>query len=67
LRPANAELQRGHVTADDVFNPTVNATLLSGRIPNATVEIIPKARHAYFEEFREIASPLVRDFLTTTP
>jgi hypothetical protein len=26
--------------------------------------IIPKARHAYFEEFRDVASPLVLDFLT---
>ncbi|NUS56318.1 MAG: alpha/beta hydrolase, partial [Streptomycetaceae bacterium] len=27
--------------------------------------LIPNGRHAYFEEFRAHASPLVLDFLTT--
>jgi 3-oxoadipate enol-lactonase len=49
---------------DDVFNPTANAELIAGRIPGARAVIIPKARHAYFEEFREVASPLVLEFLT---
>ncbi|NGN64579.1 alpha/beta fold hydrolase [Streptomyces sp. A7024] len=48
---------------DDRFNPVANAPLLAERIPGARMEIIPGARHAYFEEFRELASPLVRDFL----
>ncbi len=48
---------------DDVFNPAANAPLLAGRIPDARVELIDGARHAYFEEFREVASPLVVQFL----
>ncbi|MEV6276550.1 alpha/beta fold hydrolase [Nocardia sp. NPDC051832] len=50
--------------SDDQFNPAANAPLLGERIPDAQVSIIPNARHAYFEEFRTIASPLVLDFLT---
>ncbi|MEU6615581.1 alpha/beta fold hydrolase [Streptomyces parvus] len=48
---------------DDLLNPTANAHLLAERIPGARLHIIPGARHAYFEEFRTIASPLVLDFL----
>ncbi len=47
----------------DLFNPTGNAALLKERIPGARVEIVPGARHGYFEEFREIASPMVLEFL----
>jgi 3-oxoadipate enol-lactonase len=50
---------------DDIFNPTANAALLAGRIQGARARIIPTARHAYFEEFRTVASPLVSEFLTT--
>lgn len=49
---------------DDVFNPAANAPLLAGRIPGAALHLIPGARHAYFEERRDVASPLVLDFLT---
>ncbi|WP_280336040.1 alpha/beta fold hydrolase [Nocardia wallacei] len=49
--------------ADDRFNPAANAPLLADRIPAAELHMIPGARHAYFEEFRSVASPLVRDFL----
>ena len=48
---------------DDVFNPTANASLIAERIPNARMELIDGARHAYFDEFRDIAGPLVLDFL----
>jgi pimeloyl-ACP methyl ester carboxylesterase len=48
---------------DDVFNPTANAPLLAGRIPDARMELIEGARHAYFEEFRETAGKLVLEFL----
>ncbi|MEO3875250.1 alpha/beta fold hydrolase [Nonomuraea sp. B12E4] len=48
---------------DDVFNPAANAPLLAGRVPGAELRLIEGARHAYFEEFREVASPLVLDFL----
>ncbi|MBF6330813.1 alpha/beta fold hydrolase [Nocardia transvalensis] len=50
---------------DDRFNPVENAPLLAHRIPGARLEIIPRARHAYFEEFRSVASPLVSEFLTS--
>ena len=49
--------------ADDRFNPAANAPLLADRIPGAQLEPIPGARHAYFEEFRSVAGPLVREFL----
>ncbi|WP_344195509.1 alpha/beta hydrolase [Kribbella karoonensis] len=48
---------------DDVFSPVANAQLLARRIPNARAELIEGARHAYFHEFREIASPAVLAFL----
>jgi len=47
----------------DIFNPTANAPLLASRIPDARVELVPGARHAYFDEFRAVAGPLVLDFL----
>ncbi|PZG03560.1 alpha/beta hydrolase [Nonomuraea aridisoli] len=49
--------------SDDVFNPAANAPLLAERIPGASLRMIEGARHAYFEEFREVASPLVLEFL----
>ncbi|WP_280436056.1 alpha/beta fold hydrolase [Nocardia carnea] len=49
----------------DLLNPVANAPLLADRIPGARLHLIPEARHAYFEEFRAHASPLVLDFLTT--
>jgi pimeloyl-ACP methyl ester carboxylesterase len=48
---------------DDVFNPAANAPLIADRIPGAKLHLIDRARHAYFEEFRSTASPLVIDFL----
>ncbi len=51
---------------DDVLNPTANAPLLADRILGARLHLIPDTRHAYFEEARTHASPLVLDFLTTT-
>ncbi|MFI1255208.1 alpha/beta fold hydrolase [Streptomyces netropsis] len=49
--------------SDDLLNPTANAARLASRIPGARLELIPGARHAYFEEFRATAGPLVLDFL----
>ncbi len=49
--------------ADDLMNPAGNAHLMAGRIPDSRVVIIPAARHAYFHEFRQTASPLVTAFL----
>lgn len=48
---------------DDRIAPVVNAHLLAERIPDATLELLPGARHAYFEEFRSTASARVLDFL----
>ncbi|RKT53682.1 alpha/beta fold hydrolase [Saccharothrix australiensis] len=50
---------------DDRLNPVANAPLLAERIPGARLHVIPGARHAYFEEFRAVASPLVLDFLVS--
>ncbi|MFE0146621.1 alpha/beta fold hydrolase [Nonomuraea sp. NPDC059007] len=52
---------------DDLFNPAANAPLLTERIPGARMHLIRGARHAYFEEFREEAGPLVLDFLADAP
>jgi pimeloyl-ACP methyl ester carboxylesterase len=52
---------------DDVFNPAANAPLLAGRIPGAELRLVEGARHAYFEEFRRVAGPLVLDFLARAP
>jgi pimeloyl-ACP methyl ester carboxylesterase len=49
---------------DDLLNPTANASLLAARIPGARLELIAGARHAYFEERRDLAGPLVLEFLT---
>ncbi|MFD6156370.1 alpha/beta fold hydrolase [Nocardia sp. NPDC060256] len=48
---------------EDRFNPAANAPLLAERIPHAQLRLIPGARHAYFDEFRSVAGPLVLDFL----
>ena len=49
---------------EDVFNPAANAPLITERIPGAQMHLIEGARHGYFEEFPEIATPLVTDFLS---
>ncbi|MEI5103806.1 alpha/beta fold hydrolase [Streptomyces sp. PmtG] len=49
--------------SDDAFNPAANAPLLTGRIADARMRLIPGARHAYFEEFADVATPLVLAFL----
>jgi len=53
--------------SDDRLNPAANAPLLAERIPGARLHMISGARHAYFEEFRTVASSLVLDFLTAVP
>ncbi|WP_327634795.1 alpha/beta hydrolase [Kribbella sp. NBC_00482] len=49
---------------DDIFSPAANAQLLADRIPGARAELLTGARHAYFHEFRSVASPAVLSFLT---
>ncbi|TCC25148.1 alpha/beta fold hydrolase [Kribbella speibonae] len=48
---------------DDIFSPAANAQLLADRIPGARAELVKGARHAYFHEFRSVASPAVLAFL----
>jgi pimeloyl-ACP methyl ester carboxylesterase len=48
---------------NDILTPVDNAWLLASRIPHARLEVLPGARHGYFEEFRRVASQLARDFL----
>ncbi|KUJ39633.1 alpha/beta hydrolase [Streptomyces albus subsp. albus] len=48
---------------EDILAPTANAALLAERIPGARAHLIPGARHAYFEEFRTVAGPLVLEHL----
>jgi pimeloyl-ACP methyl ester carboxylesterase len=50
---------------DDLLNPTANAKLLAERIPDAQVQLIEGARHAYFIEFRAVTGPAVVEFLRT--
>lgn len=52
---------------DDAFNPTANAPLLAGRIPDARTLLVPGARHAYFEEFADVATEPVLAFLAQSP
>jgi pimeloyl-ACP methyl ester carboxylesterase len=52
---------------DDELNPTANAPLLAQRIPGARLQLVPGARHAYFEERRDVAGPAVREFLDEEP
>ncbi|MGO3327494.1 alpha/beta fold hydrolase [Gordonia sp. (in: high G+C Gram-positive bacteria)] len=49
--------------ADDQFAPVVNAHLLADRIPDARIHVFDGARHGYFDECRDEASPLVTEFL----
>ena len=53
--------------SDDVLNPVANAPLLAERIPHAQLHVLTGGRHAYFQEFRQLASSLVLDFLDARP
>ncbi|MGW2842046.1 alpha/beta fold hydrolase [Streptomyces sp. NPDC001493] len=48
----------------DRLTPPDNLELLAARIPGARTRLFAGARHAYFEECREEAAELVRQFLT---
>ncbi len=49
--------------SDDELSPVQNARVIADRMPDARVETIDGARHAYFEEFAHIVTPMVLDFL----
>ena len=53
--------------SNDEINVTANAALLAGRIPGAELQLIEGARHSYFEEYRDLASWRVLDFLWRHP
>lgn len=53
--------------SEDVINPTANAPLLAGRIPNAELYIVQGGRHGFFVEFREEAGRMVKEFLARHP
>jgi pimeloyl-ACP methyl ester carboxylesterase len=55
-----------HGGADEV-NPTANAYLLADRVPGAELLVIEGARHGYFIERRDVATPAVLDFLGRHP
>ncbi|MEP9416062.1 alpha/beta fold hydrolase [Gordonia sp. VNQ95] len=52
--------------SDDLMAPVDNVALLADRIPNARSHIFDGARHAYFDECRDVADPLVSEFLAST-
>jgi pimeloyl-ACP methyl ester carboxylesterase len=49
---------------DDLLSPVDNAPLLAERIPDARLQLLPGARHAYFEEERSVAGAAAIGFLT---
>ncbi|MGV9709131.1 alpha/beta fold hydrolase [Gordonia sp. NPDC003424] len=49
--------------SDDLFAPEVNAEIIAERIPDSRTHVFDGARHAYFDECRDAASPLVLEFL----
>lgn len=53
--------------SEDQVNVPSNAGLLAGRIPSAELSILEGARHAYWWEYREIASRIVLDFFARHP
>ena len=53
--------------SNDEINPSANGVLLAERIPGAELQLIDGARHSYFEEYRDLASRLVLDFLRRHP
>ncbi|WP_433873190.1 alpha/beta fold hydrolase [Saccharopolyspora sp. CA-218241] len=52
---------------DDLLTPPDNARLLARDIPGAELVLLDGARHAYFEEQRELAAKVVLDFLSRHP
>jgi 3-oxoadipate enol-lactonase len=55
-----------HGTADEL-TPPANGQLLAGRIPGARLSLLGGARHAYFLERRDQASPIALRFLAEHP
>jgi pimeloyl-ACP methyl ester carboxylesterase len=49
--------------SEDEINPCANSELIARRIPGANLYVLKGARHCYFEEFRDVASQIVCNFL----
>lgn len=49
--------------SDDAMVPTVNGRVLANRIPRARLELTPRGRHGFFDEFADDVTPRVLDFL----
>lgn len=49
--------------SEDRLTPATNVPLLESRIPDTRSHVFPGARHAYFEECRSEAGPMVSEFL----
>lgn len=48
---------------DDAMVPTVNGRVLANRIPRARLELTPRGRHGFFDEFAADVTPRVQAFL----
>ena len=48
---------------DDAMVPTSNAPLLAQRIPGAVLHLHEGGRHGFFDEFSDVVTPLVLDFV----
>lgn len=71
----DAAARLGEITAptlvlhgtDDPFSPVVNGENLAAAIPGAELRVFEGARHAYFLEFADEATPAVLNFLANHP
>ncbi|GAA0998660.1 alpha/beta hydrolase [Acrocarpospora macrocephala] len=50
---------------DDRMTPVDNAALLAERIPDARLQVCPRGRHGFFEEFSSHVTPAVLGFLAS--
>lgn len=48
---------------DDAMVPTVNGRVLANRIPRARLELTPRGRHGFLDEFADDVTPRVLTFL----
>lgn len=51
--------------SDDLLAPVENAATIGERVPHCTVEITPGGRHGFFDEFRDVVTPRVVEFLSS--
>lgn len=51
--------------ADDLMAPVQNARFIADCVPDAVLQITPRGRHGFFDEFAETVTPRVLRFLTS--